>query len=128
MIRRLLGFAVALVAAPALLAAQAPRAKTAVAHGKATQFQGEVVRPAAAVAVRTAGDVAHNETDGDKAEDQKDANEGPDVDEGPNSQEGPDADEGPKGEAQSQGEGDQENVSDTPSPAAAKNRVGRHKP
>jgi hypothetical protein len=142
MLRTLLAIAVVLLALPALLAAQRPGTpRSGAAHGRATQFLGEVVRPAAD-AVRTAGGINHNQSNGDKAEDQKDAQEGPDVDEnhdghegqetdvddGPNGNEGPDVDEGPKGKAQSQGDGDKEDGPDNPPPAPGQNRVGRHKP
>jgi len=115
MVRRLLGFAAGLLALPALLAAQTPRTPaTGAVHGKATQFLGEVVRPAAQAA-RTVGDIDHNQADGDKVEDQKDAKEGPDVDEGPDVKEGPDVAEDHNDAAQSQGEGDEQNESgDTP--------------
>jgi hypothetical protein len=133
MVRRLLGFAAGLLALPALLAAQTPRTPaTGAVHGKATQFLGEVVRPGAqaAQAARTVGDIDHNQADGDKVEDQKDAKEGPDVDEGPDVKEGPDVEEGHNDAAQSQGEGDEQNESgDTPPPAAGqKAKIGRHKP
>ena len=143
MLRTFLAIAVALLALPALLAAQQPgTARAGAVHGKATHFLGEVVRPAAE-AVRTAGDVNHNQSDGEKVEDQKDAQEGPDVDEnhdghdgqdsdvdeGPNGHEGPDVDEGPKGNAQSQGDGDKEDGPDNPPPASGQNsRIGRHRP
>jgi len=143
MLRTLLAIGVVLLALPALLATQqrgTPRA--GAVHGKATRFLGEVVRPAAD-AVRTAGDLNHNQSDGDKATHQKEAQEGPDVDEnpdgqtgkdtdvdeGPNDHEGPDADEGAKGNARSQGDGDKEDGSDNPPPAPGKQpRVGRHRP
>src|SRR4030081_2725933 len=65
MLRKLLGVAAAL-ALPAVLVAQTPKSSTAGAvRGKAIHFQGEVVRPADAV--RTAGDVDHNQSDGAKA-------------------------------------------------------------
>jgi cobalamin biosynthesis protein CobT len=133
MIRRLFGLAAILLAIPALVTAQAR------VRGKATRVQGEVVR---AEAARTAaGDVAHNQTDGDKVEDQKDAQEGPDVDEGPNEHQGSDVDEGPdvengqgdvsegaKDAAQAQHEGDHDDGADAPAPSARKVRIGRHKP
>lgn len=139
MFGRLLGVAAALLALPALLAAQTPKTPNAGAvHGRATQFQGEVVRPAEAA--RTVGDVDHNQAGGDKAEDQRDAHEGPDVDEGPNAHEGsdveegpeanegPDVEEGPNDTAQAQGEGDEENGPDAPAAPGQTSRVGRHKP
>ncbi len=141
MLRALFGVVAAMLALPAILAAQAPKPSNAgAARGRATQFQGEVVRPAADAA-RTVGDVGHNQADGNKAEDHKDAQEGPDVDEGPNSHEGsdvdegpdvnegPDVEEGPNDAAQAQGEGDQQDgESDTPPAAGQRSRVGRHKP
>ena len=140
MLRTVLGVVVGVLALPALVSAQAPRAPDAgAARGKAMHFQGEVVRPAADVA-RTVGDINHNQADGSKAEDHKDAQEGPDVDEGPSSNGGSDVDEGPDvnegadvGEgpndtAQAQGEGDEENGSDTPPAPGQSSRIGRHKP
>jgi hypothetical protein len=138
MVRELLGAAATLLALPALLAAQTPKTPSAGAvRGTATRFLGEVVRPADAA--RTSGDVAHNPNEGNQADDQKDAQEGPDVDEGPNEgtdvdngpdvHEGHDVNEGPNGASQAQGEGDEQNGSDTPPPAPGQNRrVGRHKP
>jgi hypothetical protein len=137
MVRKLLGVAAAL-ALPALLVAQTP--KTPV-HGKATRTLGDVVRPA--------GDVAHNQGDGAKAENGKDAKEGPDVDEGkkggtgtevdegPDAKEGhdvhegPDAKEGPDAAAQAKGDGREDDGKDgTPQPPTSgrQGRIGHHKP
>ena len=141
MLRTFLAIAAALLALPALLAAQQPGTPRAGAvHGKATQFLGEVVRPSDAT--RTVAGVENHQTHGDKVEDQKEGPEGPDVeenhdgheghdvdvDEGPDGHEGPDVEEGPKGNAQSQGDGDEENGPDNPPPAPGRNRIGRHRP
>jgi hypothetical protein len=137
MLRRIFGVA-ATLALPALLVAQTPKTPTAGAvHGKALHVQGDVVRPGADVI--TAGDVAHNDADGNKAEDQKDANEGPDVDEGTTGdtgpdvevkeghdvQEGPDAAEQAKGQG---GEGDSQDAKPQPPTSARQSQIGRHKP
>ena len=102
-------------------------------------FQGDVVRPAADVA-RTVGDIDHNQADGNKAEDHKDAQEGPDVDEGPEANEGadvdqgpdvndgPDVEDGPNDTVQSQGEGDEETGPDTPPASGQKSVISRHQP
>jgi hypothetical protein len=141
MLRTFLAIAVVLLALPTLLAAQRPATpRSSAVHGKATQFLGEVVRPAAD-ALRAAVDINRNQSLGNKAEDQKDAQEGPDVDEnrdghqgqdtdveGPEGHGGSDVDEGPKGKAQSQGDGDKEDGPDNPPPAPGQNRTGRHKP
>jgi hypothetical protein len=137
MFRKLLGV-VAVFGLPTVLMAQTPKTPTAGAvHGKATHFQGDVVRPADAV--RTAGDVDHNQSDGAKAEDHKDAQEGPDVDEGPNGHEGPDVDEGPDQKEgpetaeQAKGENNKEDdAKDTKpgNPVGSKHNshIGSHKP
>src|SRR5260370_40624625 len=84
MVRKLRGVAAAL-ARPALLVAQTP---TTPVPGKATHILGAVVRPA--------GDVAHTQCDGAKAENGKDAKEGPDVDEGKTDGTDTEVDEGPE--------------------------------
>lgn len=137
MLGKLLGV-VAALALPALLVAQTP--KTPV-HGKATHALGDVVRPA--------GDVAHDQGDGAKAENGKDAKEGPDadeakkggtgtdVDEGPDAREGhdvhdgPDAKEGPDAAAQAKGdghEGDEKDGKPQPPSSGPQGRIGHHKP
>jgi len=141
MVRRLVTVVAALLALPALLAAQTPKAANAGAvHGRAVQVQGEVVRPAEAA--RSVGDVDHNQAEGDKAENHKDAQEGPDVDEGPSAKEGleanegadvhegPDVEEGPNAAEQAQGEQEHEDTDAQPAPPGLgrNSRIGRHRP
>jgi hypothetical protein len=137
MLRKLLGVAAAL-ALPALLVAQTP---TTPVHGSATRTLGDVVRPS--------GDVARNQGDGAKAENGKDAKEGPDVDEGKNGgtgtevdegpdakeghdvNEGPDAKESPDAAARAKGDGREDDRKDGPPqpPASGRQgRIGHHKP